>query len=327
LIVVCGEALIDRIASPPPPLAGEGREAAWGGGTDSPGGGPFTTARALARLGIPTQFLGRLSTDAFGQQLRDLLAADGADLSLTSFGPEPTTLAIADVDPDGHAAYRFIVDGTSAPNLTRPMLPASLSSDVRALHVGTLGLVFEPMATTIAGLIEREHENLLVMVDPNIRPSALPNSSPPFTGEGQRGGFRNRLERVISQSTIVKASDADLEWLYPQVALETAARALVGRGPSLVVVTLGANGAFGVCAGTEVRVAAPLVDVVDTIGAGDAFGAGLLAWLYDHDRLSRDLRLEREELRAALEFACLVASITCTRAGADPPRRADLNRP
>ncbi|HVS07629.1 MAG TPA: carbohydrate kinase [Candidatus Dormibacteraeota bacterium] len=300
MVVVCGEALIDRIP-----------------GTDSPGGGPYNTARALARLGIPTQFLGRLSTDALGRRLRDLLAADGADLSLTSFGPEPSTLAIADVDPDGHAAYRFIIDGTSAPNLTRQMLPASLSSGVRALHVGTLGLVFEPIAPTIAGLVEREHENLLVMVDPNIRAAALNGTA----------GYRARLERIIAESTIVKASDADMAWLYPEVELVSAARALLAHGPSLVVVTLGADGAFGVCAGTEVRVPAPMVDVVDTIGAGDAFGAGLLAWLFDHDRLSRDLHLEREELGAALEFACLVASITCTRAGADPPRRTELHFP
>ena len=103
-----------------------------------------------------------------------------------------------------------------------------------------------------------------------------------------------------------------------------AARALMARGPKLVVVTLGAEGAVGVYADFEVRVPAPVVQVVDTIGAGDAFGAALLAWLDDHGRLTRDLRLERDELRAALEFACLVASITCTRAGADPPRRADL---
>ena len=305
MIVVCGEALIDLVDSP------DGRQ------RGTPGGGPFTTARALARLGIPTEFLGRLSTDAFGQQLRDLLAADGADLSLTSFGSEPTTLAIADVDHDGHAAYRFIIDGTSAPNLTRQMLPGSLSSGVRALHVGTLGLVFEPIAPTIAGLVEREHENVLVMVDPNIRAAALTGTA----------GYRARLDRIMAESTIVKASDADMAWLYPEVALESAARALLAAGPSLVVVTLGADGAFGVCAGTEVRVAAPVVDVVDTIGAGDAFGAGLLAWLFDHDRLSRDLHLERPELRAALEFACLVASITCTRAGADPPRRAELHHP
>ena len=300
MIVVCGEALIDQIPSP------NGRQ------RETPGGGPFTTARALARLGIPTQFLGRLSTDAFGQQLRDLLAADGADLSLTSFGPEPTTLAIAEVGADGHAAYRFVIDGTSAPNLTPQMLPASLAPDVKALHIGTLGLVFEPVATTIADLVEREHRKRLVMVDPNIRPSAVPN--------------RSRLDRILAQSTIVKASDADVTWLYPELDLQSAARALLARGPALVVVTLGSEGAFGVCSGTQVRAAAPSVDVVDTIGAGDAFGAALLAWLSDHDRLDRDLHLDPEELRAALEFACLVASVTGTRAGANPPWRSELVR-
>ena len=300
MIVVCGEALIDQIPSP------NGRQ------RETPGGGPFTTARALARLGIPTQFLGRLSTDAFGQQLRDLLAADGADLSLTSFGPEPTTLAIAEVGADGHAAYRFVIDGTSGSNLTRQMVPATFSPDVKALHVGTLGLVFEPVGTTIADLVEREHRKRLVMVDPNIRPSAVPN--------------RSRLDRILAQSTIVKASDADVTWLYPELDLQSAARALLARGPALVVVTLGSQGAFGVCSGTQVRAAAPSVDVVDTIGAGDAFGAALLAWLSDHDRLDRDLHLDPEELRAALEFACLVASITCTRAGANPPWRSELVR-
>ena len=292
MVVVCGEALIDRIHVPPP-LGRAGLEDA-----DSPGGGPFNTARALARLGIPTQFLGRLSTDAFGQQLRDLLKADGADLSLTSFGPEPTTLAIAEVGRDGHAAYRFVIDGTSAPNLTRQMLPASLAADVKALHVGTLGLVFEPIATTIATLVEREHTARLVMLDPNIRPTAVHRSA----------GYRARLDRIISQSTIVKASDADITWLFPTLSLPVAAAALLALGPKLVVVTLGADGAFGVTANAEVRVPAPVVQVVDTIGAGDAFGAALLAWLHDHDQLSRYLRLEREELRSALEFSCLVAS-------------------
>ena len=305
MIAVCGEALIDLVPS------GEGRQ------RGTAGGGPFTTARALARLGIPTQFLGRLSTDAFGQQLRDLLESDGADLSLTSFGPEPTTLAMAEVDRDGHAAYRFVIDGTSAPNLTPQMLPTSLPPVVTTLHVGTLGLVLEPMASTIAGLVGREHRDRLVVVDPNIRPVLLNGAA----------GYRERMESVIAQSTIVKASDADVTWLYPKLDLQTAAHALLARGPRLVVVTLGADGAFGVSAGAEAQVAAPVVDVVDTIGAGDAFGAGLLAWLHDHDRLARDLRLERDELRAALEFACLVASITCTRAGADPPRRAELVSP
>jgi fructokinase len=314
MVVVCGEALIDVVP------AGDGQR------RETAGGGPFNTARAAARLGIPTQFLGRLSTDAFGEQLRELLATNGVDLSLTSFGPEPTTLAIADVDRDGHAAYRFVTDGTSAPNLTRQMLPAAFPPAVTALHVGTLGLVLEPIATTIAALVDREHSERLVMVDPNIRPSALSPSSPSPTLGGQ-GGFRARLDQVIAQSTIVKASDADLDWLFPELDRLAVARAMLARGPHLVVVTLGAEGALGVTTNTEVRVPAPVVEVVDTIGAGDAFGAALMAWLHDHDRLSRDLRLERDELRAALEFACLVASITCTRAGADPPRRAELDRP
>jgi len=345
MIVVCGEALIDRLPPPPPsrgifPSPARGGGSGWGldvGGADSPGGGPFNTARALARLGIPTQFLGRLSTDAFGQQIRDLLAADGVDPSLTSFGPEPTTLGIADVDRDGHAAYRFVIDGTSAPNLTPEMLPASLDPRVRALHVGTLGLVLEPIATTIAALVEREHSERLVMVDPNIRPFALP---PRGGGSGWEVSYRARLDRIIAQSTIVKASDADIAWLFPRLALrprrggsgwgvelESAARALLARGPRLVVVTMGAEGAVGVSANAEVQVPAPVVQVVDTIGAGDAFGAALLAWLHDHGRLSRELRLERDELRAGLDFACLVASVTCTRAGADPPWRSELDHP
>jgi fructokinase len=138
-------------------------------------------------------------------------------------------------------------------------------------------------------------------------------------------GYRARLDRIIAQSTIVKASDADVAWLFPELDRLAAARALLARGPRLVVVTLGAEGALGVCADAEVRVPAPAVRVVDTIGAGDAFGAALLAWLHDHGRLSRALRLERDDLRAALAFACLIASITCTRPGADPPWRRELD--
>jgi fructokinase len=299
MVVVCGEALIDQTPH-----------------RDLPGGGPFNTARALTRLGVPTQFLGRLSTDVFGRQLRELLTADGVDLAMTSFGPEPTTLAIAEVDPEGHATYRFVIEGTSAPNLTRHMLPASFRPGVRVLHVGTLGLVLEPIGTTIAALVDREHTQRLVMIDPNIRPAMMHDAT----------GYRERLDRVIAQSTIVKASDADIAWLFPGLDLQVAARALLARGPRLVVVTLGADGALGVTSDAEAEVPAPAVDVVDTIGAGDTFGAALLAWLHDHDRLRRDLRLSSDELRDALAFSCLVASLTCTRAGADPPRRAELER-
>jgi len=301
VIVVCGEALIDMVTT--------------GGGNrrPTPGGGPFNTARALARLEVPTAFLGHFSSDEFGRMLADQLAADGASLALATFGPEPTTIAVANIGKDGLAEYEFFIQGTSAPNLTPQRLPAELPVEVKALHLGTLGLVLEPMALSLAELVRREHGKRLIMLDPNIRPMLA-------TGPQ----YRPRLDSLISESTIVKASDADLAWLFPSLPLREAARALLACGPRLVVVTLGAEGAVGVNGDGEVKVAAPVVQVVDTIGAGDAFGAALLAWLNDHDRLSRDLRLDRDELRESLEFACLVASITCTRPGADPPRRAEL---
>ena len=301
MIVVCGEALIDMVTT------GDGTR------RPTPGGGPFNTARALARLEVPAAFLGHFSTDEFGRLLADQLAADGASLALATFGPEPTTVAVANIGRDGLAEYEFFIDGTSAPNLTLDMIPAELPAQVKAVHLGTLGLVLDPMAKSLAALVRREHRRRLVMLDPNIRPI--------LTTDPQ---YRPRLDSLISQSTIVKASDADLDWLFPGLDRMAAARALLARGPKMVVVTLGAEGAVGMTASAEVRVPAPAVRVVDTIGAGDAFGAALLAWLHDHGRLSRDLRLDREELRAALEFACLVASITCTRPGADPPRRAEL---
>jgi fructokinase len=302
LIVVCGEALIDLI----PVEDGSERS--------TPGGGPFNTARALARLEIPTQFLGRLSKDTYGQMLAELLVADGADLSLTSFGPEPSTLAIASVDAGGLAVYRFVSEGTSAPNLTSAMLPETMAPDVKALHVGTLGLVLEPMATTLLEMVEREGGPRLVMLDPNIRPGLLTDAA----------GFRRRLDRVIAHTTVVKASNADLTWLYPGLAYEAAAGRFLDAGVDLVLVTLGARGAVAISHDVRIDVEAPAVEVVDTIGAGDAFGAAFLAWLEEHDSLTSRLRLGAEDLRTALEFSCLVASLTCTRPGAEPPWRSEV---
>jgi fructokinase len=296
VIVVCGEALIDRIHN------GDGTQRA------APGGGPFNTTRALARLGVPTGFLGRLSEDVFGRQLAGLLVSEGASLELASVGPEPTTIAIADVDDEGFAEYQFLVEGTSAPNLTLDMVPEHFGPEVEAIHLGTLGLVLEPMASTLSELASREHGRRLVMLDPNIRVGLVPDSE-----------YRRRLQAAISLSTIVKASEADLAWIYPGLSHELAADQILNAGASLVVVTLGARGAFGAHRNERMHVEAPRIEVVDTIGAGDAFGAALLAWLHDHHCLSPDLFLEREELKAALDFACLAGALTCTRAGAEPP--------
>jgi fructokinase len=301
VIVVCGEALIDQIHN------GDGTQRAV------PGGGPFNTARALARLGVPTAFLGRLSQDVFGKQMAGLLAAEGASLALASTGPEPTTIAIADVDSQGFAEYEFLVEGTSAPNLTLEMVPDELPADADALYVGTLGLVLEPMAFTLAELVSRERGRRVVMLDPNIRVGLIPDSE-----------YRERLQTAISQSTIVKASEADLAWIYPKVGYETAAARIRDEGVSMVVVTLGARGAYGSHRDIRLHVDAPHVEVVDTIGAGDAFGAALLAWLHDHAAIRPDLCLESGEFKAALGFACLAGAITCTRAGADPPWKWEM---
>lgn len=278
-----------------------------------PGGGPFNTARALARLGVPTAFLGHLSDDAFGRELASLLEADGASLELATVGHEKTTIAVADVDSAGLAEYQFFVQGTSAPELTPAMLPARLAPDIVALHLGTLGMVLEPMASTLVDLVHRERDGRLVMLDPNIRLGLVPDDE-----------YRERLRDVISQSTIVKASDDDLTWMYPGMGYQEAAEHLIRVGVPLVVVTLGAAGAFGAHRDLRIEVDAVAVEIVDTIGAGDAFGAALLAWLHDHDCITRDLILESSELKAALDYACLAAAITCSRAGADPPWKQEM---
>lgn len=279
-----------------------------------PGGGPFNTARALARLGVPTAFLGHLSDDAFGHELAELLQSDGASLELATVGSEKTTIAVADIDSAGLAEYQFFVQGTSAPELTRAMLPDRLGADVVALHLGTLGMVLEPMASTLVDLVHRERDGRLVMLDPNIRLGLMPEEE-----------YRARLQDVISHCTIVKASDDDLAWMYPGLDYQQAAEQLLTQGVPLVVVTLGPAGAFGAHRGLRIAVDAVQVQVVDTIGAGDAFGAAVLAWLHDHECITGDLSLDSEELTSVLRYACLAAAITCSRAGADPPWKREMH--
>ena len=301
MIVVCGEALIDVIHN------GDGTERTL------PGGGPFNTARALARLGVPTSFLGHLSDDPFGRELAELLKTDGASLDLATFGPERTTVAMADVDSEGLAEYQFVVQGTSAPQLTLSMLPDRLSPEVNALHLGTLGMVLEPMASTLVEFIHRERGARVVMLDPNVRAGLIPDDV-----------YRERLRDAVSRSTIVKASEDDLVWMFPGLGYRDAAEQLLGSGVRLVVVTLGSAGSFGAHRDLRITVEAVPVHLVDTIGAGDSFGAALLAWLHDNGHLEQDLTLESDQLLAALQYACAAAAITCSRAGAEPPWKHEM---
>ena len=191
MIVVAGEALVDVITR---------RD----GSIDAvPGGGPFNTARAIGRLGVPVAFAGALSVDEHGEWMARSLAADGVSLDLVQRTDLPTTRAFAELDDHGEAQYRFDVVGTSAPALDAGTLLAALPSDVAAVHVGTLGLVFEPIAATIETLVVTSADDAILVVDPNCRPSAI--ADPP--------AYRARLDRILARADIVKVSTADLAYL------------------------------------------------------------------------------------------------------------------
>jgi len=300
LIVIAGENLIDRIVSP------DGRT------VDVPGGGPFNTARALGRLGAQVAYLGRISTDGYGRRIREALIDDGVDLSLAVTTDDPTLIARATLDADGSATYRFDWEGSAAAGLRTEDLPAALPSDLVALHVGTLGLVLEPMATTIAGLVERIGSDVLLMLDPNIRPSAIADEA----------AFRARLTPVVSRADVIKASSEDVAWLGweswfgPGRAGQPAGnRALImTRGPSLIALQTSTTwGIFNV----------PPRNVVDTVGAGDAFSAGFLARWVEEGHPRADVA-DPGELSSAIRYGIAAAGWTVERVGADPPRLADL---
>jgi fructokinase len=297
LAVVAGEALIDLVPAPGDALAAH------------PGGGPFNTARTLGRLERPVAYLGRLSTDRFGERMAALLAADGVLPDAVVRTGDPTTLALAEVDESGAATYRFYERGTSAPGLTEHDALAAVPASAAYLHVGTLGLVLEPMATALEALVARVAGAALVMVDPNCRPALALD--------------RGRLARVLAGADVLKVSDDDLRWLSPGAEPLDAARALLDAGPAVVLLTCGGEGAVAITAGEQIDVAAPAVDVVDTIGAGDAFSGGWLAYWSEHGLGRADLA-RADAVAAATRFACLVAALTCARPGASPPRRIDI---
>jgi fructokinase len=302
VIVVGGEALVDLV----PHAAGELRA--------HPGGGPYNTARTLGRLDQDVHFLGCLSDDGFGTRLRAQLREDGVRLDTAVETRLPTTLALAELDAAGVASYRFYTEGTSAPALTPEDALAALPADVAILHVGTLGLVMEPIAVALEAVVEAVADSALIMVDPNCRPSFI----------GDRDSYRRGLAATLRYAHVVKVSADDLAFLEPGVEPAAAARALLAEGPQVALVTLGGDGALIVTADREERVEAPKVTVVDTIGAGDAFGGGFLASWRLQD-LTRDALADAGAVREATRFACAVAARTCERAGASPPRLSDLD--
>jgi fructokinase len=303
MILVGGEALYDLVLQ-------DSDEDLHG----HPGGGPFNTARTIGRLEQPVAYLGRLSTDRFGQRLEALLADDGVSLESVVRTDEPTTLALAEVDPDGVARYRFYERGTAAPGLTPEAALEALPGRVDILHVGTLGLTLEPVATALEAVVSRLADDALVAVDPNCRPWVVADAD----------AYRARIQRVLGSAHVLKVSEEDVAFLEPERSPLEGVRALLEHGPSVGLLTRGPNGALVITRTAEVAVPAPRAKVVDTIGAGDAFGGGFLAW-WSERGLGRDELGNIDLVVEATEFACLVAARTCARPGAQPPWRHELD--
>ncbi len=305
MLIVAGEALIDMTPT------------VHNGGTayiPHPGGSPYNVAMGAGRLGTPVGFLGRISQDAFGQLLRRHLAASQVSLDYVKEGQQLTTLALVSPSESGES-FSFYCDNTADRLLYPEDLPATLPANT-ALHFGSYSLVLEPIASTLELLMQREARRRLISLDPNVRPFLIPN----------RGAYLERLEDWLGLVDLVKVSQADLEWLYPGQDPETIALEWKSHGPVMVIVTRGGQGALAVCGSGITRVQAPQVQIVDTVGAGDAFMSGTLSWLWNAGVWSRAAleSLNTEQTTALLGFAARVAAITCTRAGANPPWRGEL---
>ncbi|NOC92665.1 MULTISPECIES: carbohydrate kinase [unclassified Ruegeria] len=308
MILCCGEALIDMISEPTASGAI--------GFVPHTGGAVLNTAVAMGRLGVPVGMLTGLSSDMFGQQLIDALKASHVDTTHVITSDRPTTLAFVQLS-DGHASYSFVDENTAGRMLLPEDMPDQLPA-VSALYLGGISLACEPCADAYAALLDRHGSDRAVMLDPNIRPDFIKDQT----------RFRTRLNRMISRADIVKVSDEDLDWIIPGAEAESAkASVLLQAGPSVVIVTRGSDGAHGYLAdGSEVSVPVKPVEVVDTIGAGDTFNAGVLTELSRAGHLTKSgLRgLTVESLQAAMELGADVAAVTVSRAGAEPPWAHEL---
>jgi fructokinase len=299
MITVAGEALIDLIVD-------------QAGHVDPRmGGGPFNVARAVARLGQPATFLGRLSGDRFGQLMRADLDRNGVRVAVAAPSAEPTTLALVDVDPAGVPAYHFYLAGTSAAAIGAA--EAVLPDGATALHVGTLGLVMEPVGTSIEQLAIGAPEGVIVMLDPNCRPGAIDS----------RPAYLDRLGRILRRADLVKVSTEDLAYLFPGQDAGRAAAGLLGQGPACVLVTDGADPVRAFTAAKEIQADVPAAPVVDTVGAGDSFGGAFLAWWTGNGHGRAGLG-DPELVREATQAAIYASVVTCTRRGAEPPWACEL---
>jgi fructokinase len=310
-ITSMGEILIDFL-----PIEEDGRTVGF---RMHPGGSPFNVAVGVARLGQPTSFAGMVANDLFGRYLRSVVEGEGIDTRFLLTTNATTTLAFVAYE-DGEPGYAFYREG-AADTLLRPEdLPAAMFEETRALHVGSISLLKGATPSAVVAAAERLKGRALVQFDPNVRAGLIEDEQ----------GYRARIKHLFGVADVVKISSVDLDWLMPDVgSYERAIELILGHGPALVVVTQGSKGILAGRPGSEILSVPPFaVRVADTVGAGDTFDAGILAGLAERDALSNAAvrELSADQVRATLRFAAAAAAINVTRAGANPPRRDEVQQ-
>ncbi|MGH3676455.1 MAG: carbohydrate kinase family protein [Mycobacterium sp.] len=295
--LVIGEALIDMVER-------EGRIIG-----EHVGGSPLNVAVGLARLGRDVDFLTHIGDDPRGRQIAEYVKKSGAQLVTGSVSADHTPTALATLDASGSAHYVFDIDWQLAG--TTEVAPPLVA------HTGSIAAVLEPGCRATAALLDAYHVSATITFDPNARPALIQDE----------GLARSRIDRLVERCDVVKASDEDLRWIDPNRSAEQIARTWLGLGPAIVAVTMGERGAFAMCAAGMARMQARPVEVVDTVGAGDAFMTGVIDALWSLGLLGADRRpaLRRigiDALTGVLHTAALSSALTIARAGADLPDRA-----
>jgi fructokinase len=274
------------------------------------GGGPANTAKALAKLGINTQFIDGISSDQYGQMAKDELVNPGVKLDYVRYSDKPTCLAIVSLSESGSATYEFVIENTATFDFIANWLPKPQTERPALLHIGTLATVIEPGASVLFEWAEAVAKVAPIVFDPNIRPAVI----------SDRAQYVAQVERWMPISSAIKVSDEDIKWLYPSLDVEQVVNDWLRKGPSLIVVTYGDKGLAGYRVGEKVSVEAIKVKAADTVGAGDTVGAILVEAIV---KVGLD-SLTAARLKTMLKRAAKAAAITVSRVGANPPTSQEL---
>lgn len=310
MFLSCGDALFDLFAEPDADVA----KIALSGRV---GGSPLNVALGLSRLGHPVGFFTKVSGDLFGTRIRGFMAREGIDQRFLIPTDRNTTLAMVSLGAGGSPAYAFYIEGTADRSIEPAEVPATFPDDLEAIHLASYSTVTEPTASALAHLVRQESARRFISYDPNIRASIEPELEI----------WRQKVAELVPSAALVKASEEDLELLYPGRAPDAVIEDWVAAGAEMAVVTRGERGAVAVTsAGVHASVGGQRILVADTVGAGDTFQAALLAGLKERSQLSRAALKVTDQagIEDLLHFAVRAAAITCSRRGADLPRRADL---